>query len=581
MFQAQRIVNGKCRPVILHGYGGAKKEMPASLADLAKSGWAPMAAAMVGSAASPPLWTGQDWRPILGTSVDTRILPPHLTNKESLLLLSQWVRIPRDDLHIRHATNSWLSPDKVNVSLGPDCDTSPHPVREVPLDLSIPYIDMLLGPQKPARGTALEEFQTEPVVLPAPEEVLVTLRLQVDSCRPSDVSTLIQILLGGTPTRCRNRHIWIQAVQDSFDDVPLGVPCRQLLQYVCETAPQQGCKVYLAPPDGSHYAGDLEALCRGSAPFPESGVHVHIRTAEAVVTCSSCDDPQLVNIDCTGLGGHDLGGFKDYDICLRTDKHSQSIYGPSVIESPGRDGTHQVTLVALGGSKAMHEFLVLHYLATDSAREWDVFLDSCLPQCTWVRAGSRRALALHMYDNCHIAPSHRRFAHPSWIAGMKLMLDLLLGARKHRYLRKNLVDPRPAQVYVRGFSAGSYSGICLLHLLWNMPHVQVGGILGGIACPPALLHGIQPDHGDQLMLIHLTTDRLCQWHPTDETLRSLNCKYCVVDRSTLELREHFGTCEHSYGHWIDLSLPHGRYLYGSSYGNTLMLLFPRIETWLH
>ena len=316
-----------------------------------------------------------------------------------------------------------------------------------------------------------------------------------------------------------------------------------------------------ATPDGSHHAGDLEALCRGSVPFPESGVHVHIRTAEAVVHCASCDDPQLVNIDCTGLGGHDLGGFKDYDICLRTDKHSQSIYGPSVtpLESPGRDGTHQVTLVALGGSKAMHEFLVLHYLATDSAREWDVFLDSCLPQCTWVRAGSRRALALHMYDKCHIAPSHRRFAHPSWIAGMKLMLDLLLGARKHRYLRKSLVDPRPAQVYVRGFSAGSYSGICLLHLLWNMPHVQVGGILGGIACPPALLHGIQPDHGDQLMLIHLTTDRLCQWHPSDETLSSLNCKYCIVDRSTLELREHFGTCEHSYGHWIDLSLPHGRY----------------------
>ena len=112
-----------------------------------------------------------------------------------------------------------------------------------------------------------------------------------------------------------------------------------------------------------------------------------------------------------------FGWFKDYDICLRTDKHSQSIYGPSVtpLESPGRDGTHQVTLVALGGSKAMHEFLVSHYLATDSAREWDVFLDSCLPQCTWVRAGSRRALALHMYDNCHIASSHRRFAHPSWL----------------------------------------------------------------------------------------------------------------------------------------------------------------------
>ena len=207
----------------------------------------------------------------------------------------------------------------------------------------------------------------------------------------------------------------------------------------------------------------------------------------------------------------------------------------------------------------MQEFLVLHYLATDSAREWDVFLDSCLPECTWVRAGPRRALALHMYDKCHIAPSRRRFAHPAWIAGMKLMLDLLLGARKHRYLGRCLADPRPAEVYVRGFSAGSYSGICLLHLLWNMPHVQVGGILGGISCPPALLHGILPEHGDRLMLIHLTTDRLCQWHPYDKTLSSLNCKYCIVDRTTQELRELFGSCEHSYGHWIDISLPHGRY----------------------
>ena len=72
-------------------------------------------------------------------------------------------------------------------------------------------------------------------------------------------------------------------------------------------------------------------------------------------------------------GGHDLGRFEDYDICVRTDKHSQSICGPSVtpLEFPGRDGTHHVSLVALGGSKAMQEFLVSHYMATDSAEEWD------------------------------------------------------------------------------------------------------------------------------------------------------------------------------------------------------------------
>jgi len=123
-----------------------------------------------------------------------------------------------------------------------------------------------------------------------------------------------------------------------------------------------------------------------------------------------------------------------------------------------------VSFVALDVSKAMHEFLVLHYMATDSAEEWDAFLDLCLPHCTWIRAGWRRALALHMYDKCHVATSHRRLAHPSWIASMKLMLDLLLGARQNRYLRSRPFDNLPAQVYVRGFSAGSYSGICLLHM---------------------------------------------------------------------------------------------------------------------
>ena len=109
-------------------------EMPASLAALAPFGWAPMAAAMVGSGSIPPMWTGQDWRPILGTSVDTRIRPPFLSTKEGLLLLSRWIR-DRDELNIRHAVNSWLSPAKVNVALGPDCDTSPHPLQALPADL--------------------------------------------------------------------------------------------------------------------------------------------------------------------------------------------------------------------------------------------------------------------------------------------------------------------------------------------------------------------------------------------------------------------------------------------------------------
>ena len=89
----------------------------------------------------------------------------------------------------------------------------------------------------------------------------------------SRLSALIKILLGGTPVRCSNRQLWIQAVQDYFDDVPLCVPCRKLLQPVCETAPRVGCDVYLVNPDGSYQSGDLVALCR-LAPFPSCGVKI-------------------------------------------------------------------------------------------------------------------------------------------------------------------------------------------------------------------------------------------------------------------------------------------------------------------
>ena len=166
-------------------------------------------------------------------------------------------------------TVGW-SPDKVNVALGPDCDLSRHPAREEPLTISAPYIDMLLGPQKPARDQPKQASeQEESDAPPSPEEVL---RVQVDSCGPSDVSALVQILLGGTPIRCRNHHLWIHAVRDYFDDAPLCVPNCQLLRFVCGTALQHGCKVCVATLDGGTSNADLEALTQGSVPFPDGGV---------------------------------------------------------------------------------------------------------------------------------------------------------------------------------------------------------------------------------------------------------------------------------------------------------------------
>ena len=113
------------------------------------------------------------------------------------------------------------------------------------------------------------------------------------------------------------------------------------------------------------------------------------------------------------------------------------------------------------------------------------------------------------------------------------------------------------EVVVRGFSAGSFSGLCVCHILWRMPNVTVNGTLGGISVPPRLLRAIPKEHGPGLTLFHLKADALCQWDPSSRCLQPLSCKYCIVGGRVPELHGHFGAGEHSYGHWLDLDLPKG------------------------
>ena len=47
MFQAQRLMPKCTQPVVLHGYGGAKRDIPRTLPRLAEEGWVPFAHAMV------------------------------------------------------------------------------------------------------------------------------------------------------------------------------------------------------------------------------------------------------------------------------------------------------------------------------------------------------------------------------------------------------------------------------------------------------------------------------------------------------------------------------------------------------
>lgn len=73
---------------------------------------------------------------------------------------------------------------------------------------------------------------------------------------------------------------------------------------------------------------------------------------------------------------------------------------------------------------------------------------------------------------------YRRNAHLSWVVSMNLLIDLLVGTGKYRYLTTSSVRLR-SKASLQGHSA-----VCFLHLLWNLPHVRTEGKLGGIALPP-------------------------------------------------------------------------------------------------
>ena len=110
------------------------------------------------------------------------------------------------------------------------------------------------------------------------------------------------------------------------------------------------------------------------------------------------------------LGIQTLGGPDPWHICIRSDRHGQNIYGPSlattevVLHYPMRRPRH---IVALGLTKAMHEFLTLHYFAIDSAAGWDELLERRLPAATWMKADARRLMAIEMFEQSH---SHCSFA---------------------------------------------------------------------------------------------------------------------------------------------------------------------------
>ena len=151
MFQAQRLIPGRARPVILHGYGGAKRDILRALPAIATEGWVPFAQAMTGFQQQAPARCGEDLRPVVGTSIDFRLLPDPLTEREQLLLLSLWRRVTLPCLPNNCALRTWLSQKRdVHASHGPDHNASPHSVdRDVDYETLFQGADMQLATTSP------------------------------------------------------------------------------------------------------------------------------------------------------------------------------------------------------------------------------------------------------------------------------------------------------------------------------------------------------------------------------------------------------------------------------------------------
>ena len=157
-----------------------------------------------------------------------------------------------------------------------------------------------------------------------------------------------------------------------------------------------------------------------------------------------------------------------------------------------------------------------------------------------------------MFAAGHTAPFYRRLPHVTWVDSMSLVWGLVKGAGRQRYPRTAPIQLDRREVHVKGFPAVSYSGLCIMHLLWRLPHIHASGKLGGIASIP-------PQKGQDLHLFHYVPDRLCCWQPTSESVKAFACLCTIVSNTVSDLRDHFGKCEHSYGHWKDLPLCEGEY----------------------
>ena len=373
MFQATGIMEGRQRPAIMHAYGGAKAGMERSLATIAAEGWIPMAAAMLGTAGKPPMWASVGLRPVAGTTIDFKVLPPSLSEKEKLLILSCWQQwwdaagVPGS------ALSQWLV--GIDVDSGPDGRNSPT------------YLKQNFDAQEAAdlyQDAHLHTMEDLGDNGPYPN-VISQLALRILTYEyPLEAILAIYYLsaTGHLPAKFPHDQ-WNEAVrwhgdtklaatiQNEAELADAKIILSKLEKVVVEAESRHGVVVWSSTQN-----------CPTTIPADSYPLQLIVLPGEEIQRHL----PETLHVEATGLGGRHLLYPIPWDISIRSDKEGQSIYGPSLapmeetVEVPGIfGGTETVQVTALGRSKAAHEFLVLHYFGLDSAKHWDALLLDVLP----------------------------------------------------------------------------------------------------------------------------------------------------------------------------------------------------------
>ena len=316
MFQSTGIQTNVQRPVILHAYGGAKVHMETALQTLRLQGWIPMASALVGNDTRPPLWVTDDLRVTAGTSIDITFGPHPLTEKEDLLLLSLW----RRHCHVPKgcALGTWLK--GTNKELGPDNDESPHKVA-CPLNVAHPANAFNV------RNTGELEFLNKlPPSIPFNRCVTTELRLLITAfeIENMDLGVLVSVLLSGVIPDNFPMDIWHGVVW-----ITLASSASYILR---DEAEWNIARTLLADIRTTRV---VVTNCQGDTVY-ERDTGLLNRKFFYPLKVVFCDPKRtnwpsrMITLDATGLGGSDLPSLSKADIIVRTDKHKQNIYGPSM-----------------------------------------------------------------------------------------------------------------------------------------------------------------------------------------------------------------------------------------------------------